>query len=89
MSSITVDQKKIGGEEEKEKTVEELIAELRLMKQDHEDTGATPYPKTIREIAEWAMGSTNEKRLQLYPNRSDDDFQKVLDALGEDLLSGI
>ena len=60
------------------------------MKIEHQDTGATPYPKIIREIADWAMGvdENSEKRLQLYPSWANSDFQKVLDALGEDLLSG-
>ncbi|MEK7122234.1 MAG: hypothetical protein AAB855_00085 [Patescibacteria group bacterium] len=73
---------------EQEKTVDELIRELRQMKIEHEDTGATPYLKIIREIADWATGTTNEKRLNLYSSWTDQDFQKVLDALDEDLLSG-
>ncbi len=78
---------------ETEKTVDELTRELRQMKIEHGDTGATPYPKIIREIAYWAMGGSNEeqlneKRLNLYSSWTDQDFQKVLDALGEDLLSG-
>lgn len=76
-------------DQEKEKTPQELILDLRIMKEEHEATGATPYPTIIREIGEWAMGITNEKRLQLYPSWTDQHFQKVLDALGEDWLSGI
>lgn len=89
MSNATMDREQISGEEEKEKTNEELIAELKLMKLDHGDTGATPYPKIIREIAEWATGVMNEKRMKFYPTKTDDDFQRVLDALEEDLLSGM
>lgn len=74
---------------EKEKTPAELVSDLKLMKREHDETGATPYPTIIREIAEWAMGVTNEKRLQLYPSWTDQNFQKVLDALEEDLLSGM
>lgn len=77
------------GAAEGEKTVELVIAELRLMKEEHDATGATPYPKIIREIADWAMGGSDERRLKLYPSWTDDDFQKVLDALDEDLLSGM
>ncbi|MBI4252609.1 hypothetical protein HY623_00285 [Candidatus Uhrbacteria bacterium] len=84
MSNATLERES----QEGEKTVDELIEDLRQMKIEHDDTGATPYPKIIREIAECATGVMNEKRMKLYSTWSDDDFQKVLDALEEDLLSG-
>ena len=81
--------KKDPEDEEAEKTVPELIAELKVLKEEDDAIGSMNYPRRIREIAEWAMSISNQKRLDLYPTWTDRHFQDVLDALGEDWLSGV
>ncbi len=69
---------------EKEKSILQLRDELEILKvQDF-----VTYDRCIGEIARWAMGVSDEKRMTLHPSKTDDDFAQLLESLGEDLLSG-
>lgn len=84
MSNATLEK----GAPESEKSVDELIQEFKLMKDVERAGGGTNYHARVKEIADWAMGVVDERRTTLFPTKTDEDFQKVLDALDEDLLSG-
>lgn len=69
----------------KERTIDELYDELEMLKV----TDIVVYQKTIGEIAQWGAGATNAKRMTLHPTKTDEDFSRLLERLGEDLLSGM
>lgn len=77
------------GAPESEKSVDELIQEFKLMRNVERAGGGTNYQARVKELADWAMGVVDDRRTTLFPTKTDDDFQKVLDALEEDLLSGM
>lgn len=85
MSNATVER----GAPESEKSVDELIQEFNLMKDIDKAGGGTNYQARVKELADWAMGVVDDRRTTLFPAKTDNDFQKVLDALEEDLLSGM
>lgn len=76
------------GAPESEKSVDELVQEFQLMKDIDKAGGGTNYQARVKELAGWAMGVIDNRRTTLFPAKTDDDFQKVPDALEEDLLSG-
>lgn len=72
------------GSKTAEKTINEFKEELEILKvQDF-----VTYDKMIWQIAQWAGGAMDEKRSEFHPGKSDEDFMRLLDDLGEDLLSG-
>lgn len=71
-------------EDQAEKTIDDLREELEILKMQDRIT----YEKIIGEIAKWASGAVDERRMTLYPSKTDDDFAQLLENFGEDLLSG-